>query len=166
MLAATHWNGTSRSSIRSGSASASTSRNGSLECRCVRVPASVASRLTIDPVKTAFSSMRDHSSARRSTVAEAGEEAATAPLIAPTEVPMISVGVTPRSNSAALWSPDSRRLGRLAAGTYAPAGFNHALVSFTDPFTLQAWAGLDVRDLPSLVDQVRLFGEQVLPRLS
>jgi 5,10-methylenetetrahydromethanopterin reductase len=49
---------------------------------------------------------------------------------------------------------------------YAPAGLNHALLSFTDPFTLRAWAKRDVPGLPSLVEQVRLFGEQVLPRLN
>jgi 5,10-methylenetetrahydromethanopterin reductase len=48
---------------------------------------------------------------------------------------------------------------------YAPAGLRHALVSFTDPFTLEAWAGREVPGLPSLVEQVRLFGEEVLPRL-
>ncbi len=51
-------------------------------------------------------------------------------------------------------------------GTYAPAGLNHALVSFTDPFTLKAWAGIEVEGLPGLVEQVRLVGEQVLPELS
>ena len=50
--------------------------------------------------------------------------------------------------------------------TYAPAGFNHALVSFTDPFTLKAWAGIDVEGLPDLGEQVRIFGEQVLPEIS
>jgi 5,10-methylenetetrahydromethanopterin reductase len=49
---------------------------------------------------------------------------------------------------------------------YAPAGLNHALVSFTDPFTLKAWANREVADLPDLVEQVRLFGEQVLPHLN
>ena len=48
---------------------------------------------------------------------------------------------------------------------YAPAGLNHALLSFSDPFTLKAWAELDVTGLPGLVEQVRLFGEQVLPLL-
>jgi 5,10-methylenetetrahydromethanopterin reductase len=47
--------------------------------------------------------------------------------------------------------------------TYASAGLNHALVSFTDPFTLRAWAGAEVDGLPTLCDQVRLVGEQVLP---
>ena len=48
---------------------------------------------------------------------------------------------------------------------YTPAGLNHALVSFTDPFTLNAWAGREVAGLPDLVQQVRLFGEEVLPQL-
>ena len=51
-------------------------------------------------------------------------------------------------------------------GTYAPAGLNHALVSFTDPFTLQAWAGIELEGLPDLGEQVRLVGEQVLPELT
>jgi 5,10-methylenetetrahydromethanopterin reductase len=50
--------------------------------------------------------------------------------------------------------------------TYAPAGLSHALVSFTDPFTLRAWAGIEVEDLPDLGEQVRIFGEQVLPEIS
>jgi 5,10-methylenetetrahydromethanopterin reductase len=49
--------------------------------------------------------------------------------------------------------------------TYAPAGLNHALVSFPDPFTLRAWAALDVEGLPDLGEQVRIFGEQVLPEI-
>jgi 5,10-methylenetetrahydromethanopterin reductase len=49
---------------------------------------------------------------------------------------------------------------------YAPAGLNHALVSFTDPFTLNAWADREVAGLPDLVEQVRLFGEHVLPHLN
>jgi hypothetical protein len=47
-----------------------------------------------------------------------------------------------------------------------PAGLNHALLSFTDPYTLKAWASVEVPGLPDLVEQVRLFGEHVLPRLS
>jgi len=50
--------------------------------------------------------------------------------------------------------------------TYARAGLNHALVSFTDPFTLRAWAGIDVDGLPDLGEQVRIMGEQVLPEIS
>ena len=50
--------------------------------------------------------------------------------------------------------------------TYAPAGLNHALVSFTDPFTLRAWAGIEVEGLPDLGEQVRIMGEQVIPELS
>jgi 5,10-methylenetetrahydromethanopterin reductase len=48
---------------------------------------------------------------------------------------------------------------------YAPTGLNHALVSFTDPFTLRAWADLEVPGLPDLREQVRLFGEHVLDQL-
>jgi 5,10-methylenetetrahydromethanopterin reductase len=48
---------------------------------------------------------------------------------------------------------------------YAPAGLNHALLSFADPFTLNAWASREVAGLPDLVEQVRLFGEHVLPAL-
>jgi len=50
--------------------------------------------------------------------------------------------------------------------SFAPLGMNHALVSFTDPYTLRAWAGLEVEGLPDLAGQVRLFGERVLPRLA
>jgi 5,10-methylenetetrahydromethanopterin reductase len=50
--------------------------------------------------------------------------------------------------------------------TYAPAGLDHALVSFTDPFTLRAWAGIELEELPDLGEQVRIFGEQVLPEIS
>jgi hypothetical protein len=49
--------------------------------------------------------------------------------------------------------------------TYAPSGFDHALVSFADPFLLDAWAGARIEGLPDLAEQVRLFGEEVLPRL-
>ena len=48
---------------------------------------------------------------------------------------------------------------------FLPAGFNHALVSFADPFTLKAWAGIEVEGLPDLGEQVRLVGEQVTPEL-
>lgn len=50
--------------------------------------------------------------------------------------------------------------------TYAPAGLNHALLSFADPYTLSAWAGFGVEGLPDLGEQVRLVGEQVLPEVS
>jgi 5,10-methylenetetrahydromethanopterin reductase len=51
-------------------------------------------------------------------------------------------------------------------GIYSPSGLNHALVSFTDPFTLRAWAGIEVEGLPDLSEQVRIVGEQVIPELS
>jgi hypothetical protein len=38
-------------------------------------------------------------------------------------------------------------------------------ISFTDPFTLRAWADREVAGLPDLVEQVRLVGEHVLPQL-
>jgi len=50
-------------------------------------------------------------------------------------------------------------------GTYAAAGLDHALVSFVDPFTLRAWADTAIDGLPTLGQQIRLFGEQVLPAL-
>ncbi len=50
--------------------------------------------------------------------------------------------------------------------TYFPAGLDHALVSFADPFTLRSWAGIEVEGLPSLREQIRFFGERVLPELS
>ena len=50
-------------------------------------------------------------------------------------------------------------------GTYAAAGLDHALVSFADPFTLRAWADMAIDGLPSLDEQIRLFGEEVLPAL-
>jgi hypothetical protein len=46
------------------------------------------------------------------------------------------------------------------------AGGRLVAVSFVDPFTLQAWAHRDVAGLPSLAEQVRLFGDEVLPRLA
>jgi 5,10-methylenetetrahydromethanopterin reductase len=55
---------------------------------------------------------------------------------------------------------------RWLSETYAPAGLDRALVSFTDPFTLRAWAAIDVDGLPDLGEQVRIFGEQVLPEIS
>jgi 5,10-methylenetetrahydromethanopterin reductase len=51
------------------------------------------------------------------------------------------------------------------SGVFAPAELNHALVSFADPFTLRSWAGVEVEGLPDLGEQVRLFGERVLPEL-
>jgi hypothetical protein len=39
-------------------------------------------------------------------------------------------------------------------------------VSFADPFTLRSWADVAVAGLPGLGEQVRLFGEEVLPGLA
>jgi 5,10-methylenetetrahydromethanopterin reductase len=49
--------------------------------------------------------------------------------------------------------------------TLIPAGLNHALVSFTDPFTLESWAEIRLEGLPDLREQVRMVGEQVIPML-
>ena len=73
----------------------------------------------------------------------------------------------PTPSWIASWSPELPRTGfEWLTDAYAPAGLNHALVSFTDPFTLKAWADLEVAGLPDLVEQVRLFGEHVLPLLN
>jgi hypothetical protein len=56
-------------------------------------------------------------------------------------------------------------LGGLAGRSYALIELNHALLSFTDPFTLESWAGRKVEGLPGLVEQVRLVGEEVLPQV-
>ena len=50
--------------------------------------------------------------------------------------------------------------------SYRPLGFEHALVSFADNRTLEPWAGRTVDGLPTLVEQVRLVGERVIPRLA
>lgn len=50
--------------------------------------------------------------------------------------------------------------------TYAPSGLNHALVSFADPFTLREWAGIEIDGLPSLGEQARMVGEDVIPHLN
>jgi 5,10-methylenetetrahydromethanopterin reductase len=52
-----------------------------------------------------------------------------------------------------------------AIGPHAAAGFDHALVSFADPFTLRSWAGTEIQGLLSLEEQVHLFGDEVLPEL-
>jgi 5,10-methylenetetrahydromethanopterin reductase len=54
---------------------------------------------------------------------------------------------------------------RWLTDSYTPAGLNHALLSFADPFTLESWAGREVAGLPNLIEQVRLVGQEVLPKL-
>jgi hypothetical protein len=51
-------------------------------------------------------------------------------------------------------------------GTLAPAGLNHLLVSFADPFTVRSWAGVEVEGLPTLTEQLELVGRHVIPALS
>ena len=43
-----------------------------------------------------------------------------------------------------------------------PAGFDHLLVTFADPFLVESWAGLTIDGLPSLDDQIRLFHDSVI----
>ena len=43
-----------------------------------------------------------------------------------------------------------------------PAGFNHLLVTFADPFLVESWAGITIDGLPSLDDQIRLFHGSVM----
>jgi len=40
---------------------------------------------------------------------------------------------------------------------FQPAGFDHLLVTFADPFLVESWAGIRIDGLPSLDDQIRLF---------
>src|SRR3954468_18589292 len=88
--------------------------------------------------------------------------------IEPEEVKTINEAFAERDVARALQlTPDEIADRLLVAGTpedwvrwltetYAPAGLNHALVSFTDPFTLKAWAGIEVEGLADLGEQVRL----------
>ena len=47
-----------------------------------------------------------------------------------------------------------------------PAGFEHLLVTFADPFLVKRWAGLTVEGLPYLDDQIRLFERSVISELA
>jgi 5,10-methylenetetrahydromethanopterin reductase len=97
--------------------------------------------------------------------------------IQPAEVAAVNAAFTAGDIPAALdATPDELADRLVVAGTpddwvawltdnFLPAGLNHALISFTDPFTLGSWAGRSIAGLPDLVEQVRLFGEAVLPRL-
>ncbi|HLM32774.1 MAG TPA: LLM class flavin-dependent oxidoreductase [Gaiellaceae bacterium] len=49
---------------------------------------------------------------------------------------------------------------------FLPAGFNHLLVTFADPFLVESWAGRTVDGLPSLEDQLRLFHDEVMPAVT
>lgn len=44
-----------------------------------------------------------------------------------------------------------------------PAGFNHLLVTFADPFLVESWSGTRIDGLPSLEEQLRLFHAEVMP---
>ena len=47
-----------------------------------------------------------------------------------------------------------------------PAGFNHLLVTFADPFLVESWSGNQIDGLPSLEEQLRLFHAEVMPAFS
>jgi 5,10-methylenetetrahydromethanopterin reductase len=47
-----------------------------------------------------------------------------------------------------------------------PAGFNHLLVTFADPFLVESWTGRGVDGLPSLEEQLRIFHDEVMPAFS
>ncbi len=46
---------------------------------------------------------------------------------------------------------------------FIPAGFDHLLVTFADPFLVQSWAGMTIKGLPTLEEQIRLFHAEVMP---
>jgi 5,10-methylenetetrahydromethanopterin reductase len=43
-----------------------------------------------------------------------------------------------------------------------PAGFEHLLVTFADPFLVESWAGITIDGLPPLSEQLRLFRRDVM----
>ena len=45
---------------------------------------------------------------------------------------------------------------------FRPAGFDHLLVPFADPFLVESSAGMRIDGLPSLHDQIRLFHSRVM----
>jgi 5,10-methylenetetrahydromethanopterin reductase len=44
-----------------------------------------------------------------------------------------------------------------------PAGFQHLLVTFVDPFLVETWAGTTIPGVPSLEEQIRHFHTEVMP---
>ncbi len=100
MLAATHWNGTARSSMRAtGRSSRSSRRSGSLEWRWVPERASVVTRPNSEPPNASLAAPSRHTWASRDTAA-AGSAATKTPLNAPTEVPRTRSAWIPASASA------------------------------------------------------------------
>lgn len=49
---------------------------------------------------------------------------------------------------------------------FLPAGFNHLLVTFADPFLVESWSGRKIDGLPSLEEQLRLFHDEVMVAFS
>ena len=46
-----------------------------------------------------------------------------------------------------------------------PTGIDHLLLSFADEFTVRAWSGRSVGDVPTLREQLTLVHDEVLPAL-
>jgi 5,10-methylenetetrahydromethanopterin reductase len=49
---------------------------------------------------------------------------------------------------------------------FVPSGFGHVLVTFADPFLVESWAGVGIDGLPTLRDQLQLFHDSVMTRLT
>jgi len=100
MLAATQWNGSSRSAKSGpGSSRSSSRRSGSGECRWVPERSSRIARPHSVSLNASRRSSPRHFSPSRAA-APAGSAAMKAPLIAPTEVPTTRSGRMPASDSA------------------------------------------------------------------
>jgi hypothetical protein len=100
MLAATHWNGTARSSNIEGRLSASRRRSGSAECRWVRCRASRPAWDSREPENMPESDSAVHSPASTATPRRLGSAAIAAPFSAPTLVPTTRAGIRRASTSA------------------------------------------------------------------
>ena len=99
-LAATHWNGTARSSKRPGRWVTSSDSSGTAECSAVPVRQAVRARDSSEPPKTSPPDSPPHSRPSRATPAGVGSAANAAPLTAPTDVPTTRSGRTPASTRA------------------------------------------------------------------
>ncbi len=100
MLAATHWNDSSRSAKSlAGSILSSMSLSGSIECRWVPERASRTARPNRFSLNASLTASLRHSSPSR-FAEPAGSAATNAPLIAPIEVPTTRSGLIPASASA------------------------------------------------------------------
>jgi 5,10-methylenetetrahydromethanopterin reductase len=83
----------------------------------------------------------------------AGEVERALDLTPDTVVDALSVAGTPQE-----WVERLRR-------DALPTGVDHLLLSFADPFTVRAWSGREIGDVPDLAGQLRLFRDEVIPAL-